>query len=122
MNNQRQHHWKKPLPLKNPSTPRLPRIGLMDRPFECALTNAVAPSTSKKTSPSTNPKHESNIKKSDSNDSGIESSCSQYKKGLKGKALFQSATMLLACYIRINKLIMSQITIIKENENIDLND
>ncbi|GFU37294.1 uncharacterized protein NPIL_695581 [Nephila pilipes] len=104
MNYQRPHHWKKPLPLKNPGTPRLPRIGMMDRPFECALTNATPPSTSRKSSPSPNLKNESNIKKSDSNDSGIESSCSQCRPSSRGKALFQSATMLLACYIRRKRL------------------
>ncbi|KAF8771332.1 hypothetical protein HNY73_018768 [Argiope bruennichi] len=103
MNNHRPHHFKKPLPLKNPGTPRLPRIGLMDSPSECAMTTIVRPPTPKKVPPSPIQKVLPNLKNSDSKDSGIDSASASSvttSGASRGKALFQSATMLLACYIR----------------------
>ncbi|GIY34861.1 uncharacterized protein CDAR_382571 [Caerostris darwini] len=104
MNNQRPLYWKNPLPLKNPGTPRLPRFGLVDRPFECAMTS-VEPAK-KPATPKFEPKTPLNMKTSDSNDSGIESTSSVCSsRASKGKALFQSATMLLACYMRVSNIV-----------------
>ncbi|GBM58877.1 hypothetical protein AVEN_106043-1 [Araneus ventricosus] len=106
MNNHRPHHFKKPLPLKTPGTPRLPRIGLMDSPSECAMTTIVVQPERKKAPPSPIQKILPNLKNSDSKESGIESSSSPSSVApsgaARGKALFQSATMLLACYIRVS--------------------
>ncbi|GIX88630.1 hypothetical protein CEXT_360971 [Caerostris extrusa] len=61
----------------------------------------------KPATPKFEPKTPLNMKTSDSNDSGIEftsSVCSS--RASKGKALFQSATMLLACYMRVSNVIL----------------
>ncbi|CAL1279991.1 unnamed protein product, partial [Larinioides sclopetarius] len=112
MNNHRPHHFKKPLPLKNPGTPRLPRIGLMDSPSECAMTTIVGQPERKKAPPSPIQKILPNLKSSDSKESGIESTSSSSSVApsgaARGKAIFQSATMLLACYIRMSKLWVEQ--------------
>lgn len=84
----KREEWKRPIPLRNPGTPRLPRIGLMDNPYVCAMQTIGA-----------DPKRTPCLKKSESKDSGIGSISSAMSRG---KAVFESATMLLACYISVS--------------------